>query len=79
VLSAASIAVTVTGIVTVLAARALLDQDAGLVGGTDPDTVRANQVLLVITVTLVTLAAAPGLHRPAHRRPAFLACADGLQ
>ena len=57
VLSAASIAVTVTGIVTVLAARALLDQDAGLVGGTDPDTVRANQVLLVITVTLVALAA----------------------
>jgi ABC-type lipoprotein release transport system permease subunit len=57
VLSAASIAVTVTGIVAVLAARALLDQDAGLVGGTDPDTVRANQVLLVITVTLVALAA----------------------
>jgi ABC-type lipoprotein release transport system permease subunit len=57
VLSAASNAVTVTGIVAVLAARALLDQDAGLVGGTDPDTVRANQVLLVITVTLVALAA----------------------
>jgi len=57
VLSAVSIAITVTGIVAVLAVRALLDQDAGLVGGTDPDTVRANQVLLVITVTLVALAA----------------------
>jgi ABC-type lipoprotein release transport system permease subunit len=57
VLNALSIAVTVTGIVAVLAVRALLDQDAGLVGGTDPDTVRANEVLLVITVTLVALAA----------------------
>jgi putative ABC transport system permease protein len=57
VLSAASIAVTVTGIVAVLAARAQIHQDAQLVGGTDPNTVRANQVLLVITVTLVALAA----------------------
>ena len=57
VLSAASIAVTVTGIVAVLAARAQIHQDAELVGGTDPNTVRANQVLLVITVTLVALAA----------------------
>ena len=57
VLSAASITVTVTGIVAVLAARAQIHQDAQLVGGTDPNTVRANQVLLVITVTLVALAA----------------------
>ena len=40
-----------------LAARTLNNQDAELVGGTDPGTVRLNQVLLVITVTLVALAA----------------------
>jgi ABC-type lipoprotein release transport system permease subunit len=57
VLSALSIAITVTGIVAVLAVRALVHQDAQLVGGTDPDTVRANQVLLVLTVTLIALAA----------------------
>ena len=57
VLSTVSIAITVSGIVAVLAAKAQLDQDAQLVGGTDPETVRANQVLLVITVTLVALAA----------------------
>jgi ABC-type lipoprotein release transport system permease subunit len=57
VLSAAGIAVTVSGVVAVLAARAQILQDAELVGGTDPSTVRANQVLLVITVTLVALAA----------------------
>jgi putative ABC transport system permease protein len=57
VLSAASIFVTVTGIVAVLTARTAIHQDAQLVGGTDPNTVRANQVLLVITVTLVALAA----------------------
>ena len=57
VLSTASIAVTVTGIVAVLAAHAQNNQDAQLVGGTDPGTVRMNQVLLVITVTLVALAA----------------------
>jgi ABC-type lipoprotein release transport system permease subunit len=56
-LSAASIFITVTGIVAVLAARAQIHQDAELIGGTDPNTVRANQVLLVITVTLVALAA----------------------
>ena len=33
------------------------NQDAQLVGGTDPEAVRQNQVLLVITVTLVALAA----------------------
>jgi ABC-type lipoprotein release transport system permease subunit len=57
VLNTASIFVTVTGIVAVLAARAQNAQDAELVGGTDPGTVKANQVLLVITVTLVALAA----------------------
>ena len=57
VLSTISIFVTVTGVVAVLAAKTLVDQDAQLVGGTDPSTVRANQVLLVITVTLVALAA----------------------
>jgi len=57
VLSAASIFVTVTGIVAVLTARTAIHQDAQLVGGTDPNTVRANEVLLVITVTLVALAA----------------------
>jgi putative ABC transport system permease protein len=57
VLSAASIFVVVTGIVAVLAARAQLDQDAQLVGGTDPATDRFNQVILVITVSLVALAA----------------------
>ncbi len=57
VLNAASIFVTVTGIVAVLAAHAQSNQDAQLVGGTDPGTVRGNQVLLVITVTLVALAA----------------------
>ena len=57
VLSMVSIAVTVTGVVAAMAAKALLDHDAQLVGGTDPETIRANQVLLVITVTLVALAA----------------------
>ncbi|MGH9191795.1 MAG: FtsX-like permease family protein, partial [Acidimicrobiales bacterium] len=57
VLSALSMAITVTGIVAVLAVHATNNQDAELVGGTDPGTVRMNQVLLVITVTLVALAA----------------------
>ncbi len=57
VLSAASIFVAVTGIVAVLAARAQFGQDAQLVGGTDPSTDRFNQVMLVLTVSLVTLAA----------------------
>ena len=57
VLSAVSMAITVTGIVAVLAAQATNKQDAQLVGGTDPDVVHANRVLLVITVTLVALAA----------------------
>jgi ABC-type lipoprotein release transport system permease subunit len=57
VLNAGSIFVTVTGIVAVLAARAQNSQDGELVGGTDLGTVKLNQVLLVITVTLVALAA----------------------
>ena len=57
VLNACSIFVTVTGVVAVLAARAQNNQDSELVGGTDPGTVKLNQVLLVITVTLVALAA----------------------
>jgi putative ABC transport system permease protein len=57
VLNTISIFVTVTGIVAVLAAKTLIDQDAQLVGGTDPEAVRQNQVLLVIMVTLAALAA----------------------
>jgi putative ABC transport system permease protein len=61
VLSVVSIAITVTGIVAALAVKAVLDHDAQLVGGTDPETARANQVLLVISVTLVALAAVNAL------------------
>jgi putative ABC transport system permease protein len=57
VLSAVSIFITVTGIVAVLAANAALLQDAELIGGTDQNHERANQVLLVITVSLLALAA----------------------
>ena len=57
VLSAVSIFVAVTGIVAALATRAVNNQDAQLVGGTDPEAVRQNQVLLVIMVTLAALAA----------------------
>ena len=57
VLSAASIFVAVTGIVAVLAARAQFGHDAELIGGTDPATDRFNQVMLVLTVSLVALAA----------------------
>jgi ABC-type lipoprotein release transport system permease subunit len=57
VLSAASIFIAVTGIVAVLAARAQFGQDAQLIGGTDPSTDRFNQVMLVLTVSLVALAA----------------------
>ena len=57
VLSAASIFVAVTGIVAVLAARAQFAHDAELVGGTDPTSDRFNQVMLVLTVSLVALAA----------------------
>jgi putative ABC transport system permease protein len=58
VLSAAGILVTVVGIVAVLAAHAQIGQDAQLVGGSDPNTEQANQVLLVLTVSLVALSAA---------------------
>jgi putative ABC transport system permease protein len=57
VLSTVSIAITVSGIVAALAARATIHQDAQLVGGTDPSIEPANKVLLVITVTLAALAA----------------------
>jgi ABC-type lipoprotein release transport system permease subunit len=57
VLNTASIAITVSGIVAALAARATIRQDARLVGGTDPSIEPANRVLLVITVMLVALAA----------------------
>jgi putative ABC transport system permease protein len=56
-LSTVSIAITVSGIVAALAARATIHQDALLVGGTDPSNEPANKVLLVITVTLAALAA----------------------
>jgi ABC-type antimicrobial peptide transport system permease subunit len=57
VLSTVSIAITVSGIVAALAARATINQDAQLVGGTDPSIEPANKVLLVITVMLAILAA----------------------
>ena len=57
VLSAAIVAIAVCGIVAALAARATLDHDAMLVGGSDPASARLNQVLLVITVMLGALAA----------------------
>jgi ABC-type lipoprotein release transport system permease subunit len=57
VLSTISVGITVTGIVASLAARATITQDALLVGGTDPTADDASRVLLVITVTLVALAA----------------------
>jgi ABC-type lipoprotein release transport system permease subunit len=57
VLSAVSILITISGIVAALAAHATLDHDAVLVGGSDPQAARLNQVLLVITVMLAALAA----------------------
>jgi putative ABC transport system permease protein len=57
-LSAASIAITVTGIVAVLAFHATAGQKrfGGHTGLTNPVAVRDSQVLLVITVALVALA-----------------------
>ena len=57
VLSAVSIAVTVSGIVLALAAHATIERDAQLVGAADPSDVKPYRVLLVLTVTLVVLAA----------------------
>jgi putative ABC transport system permease protein len=58
VLSALSIAVTVTGIVAVLLAHASLKvSQTGLSGLVDPRAQRRDQVLLIITVMLVGLAA----------------------
>jgi putative ABC transport system permease protein len=56
-LGVAGIAVTVSGIVVVLAARAAMAADWEGPTSLDPDAGRANQVLLVITVVLVGLAA----------------------
>jgi hypothetical protein len=56
-LGVASIAVAVSGIVVVLAARAAMAADWEGASGLDPEAGRANQVLLVITVALVALAA----------------------
>lgn len=62
-LSVLSVAVTVTGIVAVLAAHAQLSaqQVVGSSGLTDPRADRLNQVLLVITVMLVALASVNAL------------------
>ena len=56
-LGVASIAVTVSGIVAVLAGRAAIAADWEGPSSLDPQADRANQVLLVITVMLVALAA----------------------
>jgi len=58
-LCALSVAITVSGVVAVLVAHAQLDvRDAATSSGlADPRSDRLNQVLLVITITLVTLAA----------------------
>jgi hypothetical protein len=56
-LGVASIAVTVSGVVAVLAGRAAMAADWDGPSSLDPQADRANQVLLVITVMLVALAA----------------------
>jgi putative ABC transport system permease protein len=56
-LGVASIAVTVTGIVVVLAGHAAMASDWEGPSRLDPQADRANQVLLVITVVLIGLAA----------------------
>ncbi len=56
-LGVASIAVTVSGIVAVLAGRAAMAADWKGPPSLDPQADRANQVLLVITIMLVALAA----------------------
>jgi putative ABC transport system permease protein len=56
-LGVASIAVTVSGIVAVQAGRAAMAADWEGPSSLDPQAARANQVLLVITVVLVALAA----------------------
>ena len=61
VLAAASTAITVTGIVAVLAAHHAGDVSAGrfdwFAGLSDPVSGRVNQVMALLTVVLVTLAA----------------------
>ncbi|MEV0288525.1 FtsX-like permease family protein [Kribbella sp. NPDC050820] len=56
-LGVASIAVTVSGIVVVLAGRAAMASDWEGPSSLDPEAGRANQVLLVLTVVLVGMAA----------------------
>ncbi len=56
-LGVASIVVTVSGIVVVLAGRAAMAADWEGASSLDPQADRANQVLLVITIMLVVLAA----------------------
>jgi putative ABC transport system permease protein len=56
-LGVASITVTVSGIVAVLAGRAAMAADWEGASSLDPQADRANQVLLLITVILVALAA----------------------
>jgi putative ABC transport system permease protein len=56
VLIATSTLITVSGIVAGLAAHATLVHDSALVGGSDPQDARLNQVLLVITGMLAVLA-----------------------
>jgi putative ABC transport system permease protein len=56
-LGVASIAVTVSGIVAVLAGRSAMAADWDGAASLDPQADRANQVLLVITIVLVALAA----------------------
>jgi putative ABC transport system permease protein len=64
-LSAASTAVTVTGVVAVIAAHHASSVEAGrfdwFAGLTDPVTGRVNQVMTVLTVVLITLAAVNAL------------------
>lgn len=56
-LAVASVVVTVSGIVAVMAARAQVDADWDDAAGLDPNADRLNQVLSMITVMLVGLAA----------------------
>jgi ABC-type lipoprotein release transport system permease subunit len=60
-LGAASIAVTVSGVVALLAGRAAMDADWEGPSSLNPLADRANRVLLVITVMLVALAAVNSL------------------
>jgi ABC-type lipoprotein release transport system permease subunit len=60
-LGIASIAVTVAGIVVVVGGRAAMAADWGDAASLDPEAARANQILLVFTAAMVTLAAVNAL------------------